>query len=234
MEKVNVFTVPEGYFDTIHTTILATVNIDEGGILPSLSKQPAFDVPAGYFESLAGNILAKIKSEQNQADELKGLSPLLYSIQNENVFSVPNGYFDGLADSIMSKLKPRPAKIVPMRSSYNIFKYAAAASVIGIMALGMYKFNGAAKSDGVVTASLLSPSIQQGTSMNNAQFDATLNDLSTAEITNYLVKHNDEADVAAITSGLNEQSVPSQDDYIMDEKTLDNYLQEINSTSSQN
>jgi hypothetical protein len=70
--------------------------------------------------------------------------------------------------------------------------------------------------------------------MGDAQFNATLDSLSTQEIASYLEKHNDEGDVASLTSSLDANSVPSQDDYIVDDKTLDNYLQELNSSSSKN
>ncbi|HSY76452.1 MAG TPA: hypothetical protein VK890_06330, partial [Bacteroidia bacterium] len=97
LEKVNVFRIPDGYFDGVPATVLLALRADENS-LPVFSGEPTFDVPAGYFESLAGNILAKIKGgEITAGEELRELSAMLYSIQNENVYKVPKGYFDGLA-----------------------------------------------------------------------------------------------------------------------------------------
>ncbi len=137
MERVNVFTTPVGYFDNICATVLLAL---EENNLPAVSNQPTFDIPSRYFDSLAGNILAKIREVKlTQSEELRSLSPMLYSIQNENVYTAPEGYFDGLAASIVKQIQPEQAKIIPMRKRSNIFKYAIAASVVGIMAIGIYK-----------------------------------------------------------------------------------------------
>jgi hypothetical protein len=234
MERVNVFTTPVGYFDNICATVLLAVEKEKG--LPALSGQSTFDIPAGYFDSLAGNILAKIKDvELTQSEELKGLSPMLYSIQNENVYKVPTGYFDGLADSIIKQIQPEQAKIVPMRKRSNIFKYAIAASVAGIMAIGIYTIeNNKSMTGSNNLYASLDPAIQKGQSMGEAQFTAILDSLSTQEIANYLEKHNDEADVATLTSSLDANNLPNQEDYIVDDKTLDNYLEDLHSSSSKN
>jgi len=239
MEKVNVFTIPESYFNNVPATVLIAVKEEDKNNLPLFSGQSTFDVPAGYFESLAVNIIAKIKEEGiTQADELRELSAMLYSIQNENVYKVPNGYFDGLAESILKKVQPHQAKVVSMRKRDDFFKYAIAASVIVMMAFGIYKIDknlpNNISTNNSLSASLLDPIIQKGKNMDQAQFDKTLNSLSTQEIATYLEKHNDEGDVAVLTSSLDDNSVPSQDDYLMDEKTLDNYLQQLNSTTSTN
>ena len=65
---------------------------------------------------------------------------MLYSVQNENVFEVPTGYFNTVADTVLNKVKPQPAKVVVMHQKHVFFKYAAAAMITGIMALGVYKF----------------------------------------------------------------------------------------------
>jgi hypothetical protein len=241
LEKVSVFTIPEGYFDSISTTVLVAAKEEEKNNLPLFSGQSIFDVPLGYFESLAENVLAKInKDKHTHADELRELSAMLYSIQNENVYKVPNGYFEGLAVSILQKVQPQLPKVFLMRKRTGFFKFAIAASVIWILAFGIYKIDknfagNISTNNGLsLSASLLDPSIQKGKNMGQAQFDEMLNSLSTQEIANYLKKHNDEADVAVLTSSLDANSVPSQDDYIVDDKTLDNYLQQLNSTTSNN
>lgn len=236
MEKVNVFTIPDGYFDSISATVLLVVR-EEEHTLPALSGHSTFDIPAGYFESLAGNILTKIKDgELTHRQELRALSPMLYSIQNENVYKVPDGYFDGVAIAILQQVQPQEAKLTPLRKRSNIFKYAIAASVVGIMALGVYKIetnSGTAGNNNSLYASL-DPSIQKGKNMGVAQFNAGLDSLSTKDIASYLDKHNDETDIASLTSGLDANSLPNPDDYIADDKTLDNYVQELNSSLSKN
>jgi hypothetical protein len=234
LEKINVFIIPDGYFDGIAATVLLALRTQENS-LPAFSGESTFDVPVGYFESLAGNILAKIKSgEITAADELRELSTMLYSIQNENVYKVPKGYFDGLAEDILKQVQPQQAKMVRMGKRNGFLKTAVAASVIIMLAFGIYKVDKNFGSAANTQIALLDPSIQQGKNMGDAQFNATLDSLSTQEIASYLEKHNDEGDVASLTSSLDANSIPSQDDYIVDDKTLDNYLQELKTTSSKN
>jgi len=107
MEKTNVFSVPEGYFEGLADRMLILSKAEELSILDDFSKEEKGEVPAGYFDSLADNIMAKIRAEENKpaAVELRELSPALYSIQNENVFEVPAGYFDGLAEQVLRRIK---------------------------------------------------------------------------------------------------------------------------------
>src|SRR3954465_14980045 len=80
MEKTNVFTVPEGYFEGLADHVLGMCKAEMPSIINDFSKQEHGEVPAGYFDNLADNIMAKIKAAQNEtaADELRDLSPALY------------------------------------------------------------------------------------------------------------------------------------------------------------
>ena len=109
IEKKNVFSVPEGYFDTLYIDVFKKVNTGSTLATDKLS------VPEGYFENLSASVLNRIKSlKDDPAQELRDLSPMLYSIQNENVFSVPAGYFRDLENDILNKVKPQ-AKIVQLK-----------------------------------------------------------------------------------------------------------------------
>ena len=67
---------------------------------------------------------------QIQNIENDGLSPLLQSLKKENPFSVPAHYLNQFEVDI----SPKKAKIVPLFHLKAVLKYAAAASVIGIIA----------------------------------------------------------------------------------------------------
>jgi hypothetical protein len=234
LERIDVFTIPDGYFDGIAAAVLVALRAEENS-LPVFSGESTFGVPAGYFESLAGNILAKIKSgEITATDELRELSAMLYSIQNENVYKVPKGYFDGVAENILKEVQPQQAKVVRMGKRNGFLKTAVAASIVTMLAFGIYKVDKNFGSAPNTQVALLDPSILQGKNMGDLQFNATLDSLSTQEIASYLEKHNDEGDVASLTSSLDVNSIPSQDDYIVDDKTLDNYLQELKTSSLKN
>ena len=103
LEKVNLFTVPIGYFERLEEDVLMGVRVESGVLLNSITNQTSIQVPQGYFESLSDSILNKIKVEE--ATEIKELSSMLYSIKNENTFTVPQGYFESLSANILVKIK---------------------------------------------------------------------------------------------------------------------------------
>jgi len=229
MVKTNVFTVPDGYFHNLDETILSVVKENEFALLNGFSKDIFFEVPTGYFENLPDKILGRIKAQQieNADDELRILSPLLYSIQGENVFEIPHGYFNSFADTVLNKAQSKTAKVVSLHKRTSIFKYAVAAAIAGIMALGVYQFV-FKTNNSTGQFAMLDPLIQKGIKMNDKQFDTTLNNLSEDEIASYLEKNGNVNDIAELTSGIDANNLPSQDDYLLDDKTLDNYLNDDN------
>lgn len=277
MEKLNVFTVPPGYFEGFGEYVMRIVKAEETGILTDLSKQSSFQVPAGYFDGLADTIMAKIKAGQheNAADELRGLSPMLYSIQHENVFEVPKGYFAGLAATILNKAqqnknaaqelrelspmlysiqnenvfevpkgyftglsdtilsKVQPVKVVTMRRRSTTFmKYAVAAVFTGMMALGVFKFTDTSNN-------YVDPAVAEGLKIaNENRFDEEFAKVSDADIVKYLETSGSDVNAALVANTANnsvdENDLPSQADYMMDEKALDKYLDNINVNSPKN
>ena len=229
MDKVNVFTVPQGYFESISPTVLSCINEGENKLPSAVQNTP--EVPQGYFDSFAGSVLDKIKTLENPAEELKSLSAVIASASKENIFEVPTGYFGQLPQSILQKVKPAQAKVAYMQRSKSIMRYAAAAVIIGVMALGVYKYANTPvnQNDDInnpVIASL-DPIIEKGKSMDETEFNNTLENLSEESISQYLEKNGDETDIAALSSGIEENSLPAQEDYLSDENTLENYLKEI-------
>ncbi|MEP7106595.1 MAG: hypothetical protein ABI760_01410 [Ferruginibacter sp.] len=278
-KKVNVFTVPQGYFDSISTTLLACLREDHGLLNLPENKQPP-GVPEGYFDQLAASILNKIKSVETSTDEtrnlspllhgiqkknvfevpagyfegldsiiidkitkatskeeLKGISPLLFIIQNKAVFEVPDGYFSHLPDNILKKVYPRPARVTNMWNRSSFIKYAVAAMLTGVTVLGLYRYfdkPGSTKTNENNTVAALDTSIEKGKNMDDKQFNEALGNLTNADIARYLETNGDITDVAVLRNNLDESNLPSQEDYLLDETTLDNFLKEIEKTSLNN
>ncbi|MEO5888778.1 MAG: hypothetical protein ABIQ31_00935 [Ferruginibacter sp.] len=275
LNKVNVFTVPEGYFETISTTVLACLQHDVA------EHEQAQEIPAGYFDQLAGSILNKIRTGETAKDEIRNLSPLLYgihdknvfeapvgyfenvdkliinkinttgsrdelkeispllhSIQGKNVFEAPQGYFDGFAGIILKKVNLPTGKVVVMRKRNALMKYAVAAMIIGITALGINKYIDKptielpGKNMGAVAT--LDASVEKGKNMDDSQFNEALANLNGSDIARYLENNGDIADVALLNNNLQDVSLPSQDDYLLDETTLDKYLKEVEKTTVNN
>ncbi|HMU08838.1 MAG TPA: hypothetical protein PKC54_02460 [Ferruginibacter sp.] len=225
--------VPEGYFENLADTILAKVKgenvFDElktlSPMLYSIQNENVFDVPQGYFEGLSDAILAKVKNE-NAADELKTLSPMLYSIQNENVFEVPQGYFESLGQAVISRVQPQAKVVVMKRRTTTFFKYAVAAVFTGVMALGVFKFtnpSGNSKLPEYVTAGLKIDDVDQ-----------ELSKLSDDEIVKYLEASGSDVKTALVANSVDANELPSEEEYLLDEKALDNYLNSINLGDAKN
>lgn len=279
MEKVNVYSVPQGYFDSVSLTVLACLpeNLDLKPA-PANLKQPT--VPEGYFDQLAASILDKIKSEQSakeeisslspilsdlqqkqvfevptgyfsqlssaifysvqnapSSDELRELSPVLHGIQPINPFELPAGYFDGLSNSILQKAKASSAAVAMSSPVRTLFlKYAAAAIVTGIIALGALQYLGqpTPSNSSNNAVAVLDESVEKGKTMNDSQFKEALEKLSPADIAKYLENEGDMADVAVLRNNIDENNLPSQDDYLLDESTLDNFIREINTANQIN
>lgn len=217
IEKRNVFSVPEGYFEVLAINVLKGIRAGTNLDIDKLS------VPEGYFENLSSLVLTKIKSleQDDPANELRSLSPMLYSIQNENVYTVPTGYFRDLQYEILYKVKPQ-AKVVALSKSNSIWKYAAAAVVtgfIGLSSLMMFNSSGtSANSD----TKLLIQTANQFT--NEQQINGAIATLSEDEIIKYLERTGTDIDNEALATGIDANELPESTDYMLDEKTLDTYL----------
>jgi hypothetical protein len=219
IEKVNVFRVPQGYFEHLAADILMGIETENGS---ANTTSPVDDVPAGYFDNLAGSILAKIKTQETEdaATEIRALSPMLYSIQNEHVFEVPQGYFEGLSETVLNTVNPQ-VKVVSMKRRTTVFfKYAVAAAFTGVMALGVFKFTGNTNEKielpEYVTAGLKVQDVDQ-----------ELAKISDADIVKFLEANGTDVKTAMVAGSIDENELPSQEDYLLDEKALDKYLNTI-------
>jgi hypothetical protein len=226
--------VPAGYFDTLATSILTKIKAQDNedaatelsGLSPqlfSIKKEGTFEVPAGYFDTLAGSIVAKIKTadDENAVTEIRALSPMLYSIQNENVFTVPQGYFENISADVLNTVNPQTKVVSMKRRTTTFFKYAVAAAFTGVMALGVFKFTGTktekTELPGYVTAGLKVQDVDQ-----------ELAKISDDDIVKYLDANGTDVKTAMLANSIDENELPAEDDYLLDEKALDKYLNSIN------
>ncbi|HEV8079920.1 MAG TPA: hypothetical protein VGP43_04355 [Chitinophagaceae bacterium] len=231
MEKGNIFSVPKGYFDVLSIDVIKKLNSANRDV-----ETDKLTVPEGYFESLSSSVLNKIKSlDQDAAQELRTLSPMLYSIQNENVFEVPAGYFRDLQNDILHKVFTKPSdKVVDIKKRDSVWKYAAAAIVTGVIALtSIINFNAPTQSTlSKENESVVLSSIQRASQFKNEQqINAAITTLSDEEIIRYLERTGSDIDNEALTSGIDESELPAAKDYLLNEETLDIYLKQINKNS---
>jgi len=159
----NVYAVPDGYFDALPEQLLRRIRAMDAGnvsdelgylspLLSSVSKKMPYTVPAGFFTDQEERIMQAIKNDRNELttdEELKELSPLLSSLKKETPYSVPQGYFEKL-DTVIPREKEKPAAKVVSITRQNWFRYAAAAVLIGVIAISglvFVKNNGTTSND---------------------------------------------------------------------------------------
>ena len=236
LEKINVFAIPEGYFNYLSEDILHGIKSKNNSLPHAISGNLQADVPAGYFDHLADTIMGRIKAEQNEtlSTDSEALSPLLYSLKSKNVFEVPHGYFETVADAILVKIQAQPSKLVVMRKRSTVFmKYAVAAVFTGMMALGVFKF---IKPTDTVIPAKLDAVVADGYQIYKAHtFDQEFAKVSDEDIIKYLQANGENVDAQTIADQtLDANSLPSQADYLMDDKALDKYLDNINNNDLKN
>ncbi|GGD48753.1 hypothetical protein GCM10011514_11100 [Emticicia aquatilis] len=150
--KVNVFKVPNNYFDDLTLSILKQTS--ESTTSLSSKKQTPFAMPEGYFEGLSAKIMGRIEQIEKKNIDLESLArvnvfkvPAEYFQELEintnierfgkdNIFKVPADYFDNLTDEILTKTAPKQPKIIKVNwwESSKI-RWSAAASLVLMVGL---------------------------------------------------------------------------------------------------
>jgi len=129
--------VPEGYFanlprlvmDRIHSGSEASRELKElSPYLSAIPKRIPFRAPEGYFRGL---------EEQFMAWEGSGQDPLIPDWPKQSPYVVLEDYFGELPSVVMVRiLQTVPAKVVPFRSMRRVLRYATAAVITGVIAIG--------------------------------------------------------------------------------------------------
>lgn len=226
MERINVFTVPEGYFNVFASNLSDRLEFSEDPAKIVKVDSP-FTVPAGYFENLSQNIMLAIKNaDEGSQQEIKELSPVLAGINKENPFKVPAQYFENLPGEILSKL-PIQAKVINMRRP-SIIRYAVAAVITGIMGLSLFTLFD--NKSGNETQPEYSAQVMQQANriVSSNSFDKEMDALSGKDIEQYLKQSGQNVDAALVASVTDDANLPSQDEYLFDKNTLDEFLKTKN------
>jgi hypothetical protein len=218
--QINVYKVDVNYFDGLRAELQARIIADGfAGVNQKL------EVPVGYFDNLSTNVLQRIKALENNEvlTELEGVSPVVAAIGNKNVYQVPQGYFEQLA--FVNKDTAAVVKMNPLR---KIFKYAAAAAVVGIISVGAFKF--ANRDISPTMDANTKEVVKQGNEIiKNGSFDTELENISDKDLEKYLSQNGEDVKAALVASTIdNEKALPEVDDYLMDDNTLNEFLKNNN------
>lgn len=217
--------VLEGYFEGLADSIMnkikaETVAEEENSpLLSPVKKINTYSVPQGYFDSLAVNVMSKINTDGAIADG----SELLDAVKNINPYTVPQGYFDSLATGIVNKLV-QPAKVIVMQKRSSFFRYAAAAVITGIIGLSVISVVDNRQAENVVDQTAVADS----NNSSEKNFDDAVAKISDEDIMAYLKTSGDDVNAALVASATDNKNLPEEVDYLLDDKTLDNLLNELN------
>ncbi len=235
LKNKNVFSVPDGYFDSLPSLItdrVQTFSFDEG----KKPVTPQFAVPTGYFESLSSSILSKIKEERDTEVDEANAYPVLAGIKNKgDAMTVPTGYFENLPGQILEKVQ-KPAAVAPISGSkivplYRkpVFRYAIAAAVIVLLLAGIFfRFDGVQQADSFAVVNKKTVPEKAALKYNSEKsFEEGIASLSDDQIIAYLQNHGNISDNFQLISNTNVSKMPDPLDYLVDEKALENYLRGI-------
>ena len=145
----NIYVVPQGYFEGLAGRVMSRIKaLDSTNpqeelnylspFLNSISRELPFSVPQNYFRELPEAVMEVIRNHedyQTAEEELSSLSPMLSNIGNKNPYAVPEGYFENFGKDINLKSDNKPAAKVVSLVNRQWFRFAAAAVVIGFVAL---------------------------------------------------------------------------------------------------
>ncbi|MEO6820775.1 MAG: hypothetical protein ABI266_04970 [Ginsengibacter sp.] len=231
IDRGHLFSVPFQYFEQLPAHILSTIqrqeSEEEGQFKFSDIPGIVQDIPGDYFTTLSEKIFSKIKEEEIE-DELSDF-PLLVSLKGKNLFTVPEGYFENSAKEIAAKVTTNKTgivvsinsgKVISMKSTW--WKASAAAIIAGVVAVSSYFLVNNPSSD--VQSTYL-------TAQNNYKTPNQVNEaiatLSDDEIAAYLEDNGSILDNDLLIKDVNTQELPAIEDYLLDDNTLNNYLNKI-------
>ena len=140
----NPYSVPEGYFDTLASSVLAKIRgaerpssaVEEisqlSPLLAGIPRTMPYDVPSDYFEEGLKELPVLIRDDED--------SVILSLIDKTMPYAVPLGYFASFPDKVLDKISRPKANVV----SFNRWmRVAAAAVVTGLIVISGYLyFNG--------------------------------------------------------------------------------------------
>jgi hypothetical protein len=139
-----VYSVPKGYFEDFAALMLQRIKAEQANsasdeisalspLLAGLSKKMPYSVPENYF--------SKNTEELNGLVNEEVLPEILHGTK-EMPYRVPSGYFENFPEVILKKVNPGQAKVISISSSRKWMRYAAAAVIIGVVAItSIFYFN---------------------------------------------------------------------------------------------
>ena len=211
--KEPVFNVPAGYFENFATKLLAKLKQEDVSVsneleslsplLAGMSRKMPFSMPDNYFNEAIAGLPGMVADEQ--------LPDFLLEVGKSMPYQVPVAYFDDLSGRVKARLSLKePAKVISF-APRKLMRYAVAAAVAGIMAIGgIVYFSG--------KGSTSSPDSEEWVANNlkNVSTEELEEFINTADISTTLAKNEGDGKTE-VRNMLNDVS----------DKELENFLEEV-------
>jgi hypothetical protein len=229
LQKLNIFFVPENYFNTLPAVLLAGTQ-EPGVSVLSTGTLSTMNVPAGYFDTLAENILLKIKTAavESTSAEIQVLSPALSATGNDNIFTVPRGYFEDLPAILLNEVTKQPAKVITLKPRTAVMRYAVAAVITGMLGLSLFSVLNKTNAPDVLPPSNAIEMAEGKQILAANSFDKVLATVNDEEIISYLQNHGEDIKAALVASAADSKELPAADEYLTNDNTLNNFMNELN------
>lgn len=233
IQGLNVFRVPEGYFDTLAANIQERI-LSEEFIRKLPQSKINQSIPTGYFENLSSNILNRIRSEENIEENELAAYPGLLNIPKTNIFTIPENYFESLPSQILSKAAPRQKAKVFSINRRPVLRYAVAAAVAVILFVSAWFTVGnisVHQNSFAVVNKHTVPDPEALQYNSSKAFDEGIASLSDDQIAAYLQNHGSILDNDALIKNTDVSTLPDAMDYLINDEALDSYLNKISNDS---
>jgi hypothetical protein len=225
--------VPAGYFDQLPHSVLHRIKqleteqtsgqADDPLLSPQLTalrNNMPFQVPEGYFGALQ-------TSERLPAGK-------------RMPYAEPNNYFNQLPDQVMARAKESTSvtgRVVTMRqrSLTRWMQAAAAAFIFALAGMGVYQYTQQPTPESLAAqpAKTWDAAIVAGTQMSDVDFENQLKALDPVVVFSYLEKTSTESDLHYLASQVDENKLPNGDELLLDGQALNQFIQELESSSLQ-
>jgi hypothetical protein len=173
----NVYTVPEGYFNSLYHAIGLEIH-----------KNNPYQVPEGYFNSLSSSILNRIASGENAVEsEISEIAPVLAGLHKTNLYKIPAGYFENFSVDNREEAKLVTMAPVAAKKSWRWLKIAAAACMAGLLTIAAFNIFGSkaiAKEDQVIAGTHITYK-----EIKNMNVEAELDKVTSEEADSYLCEN---------------------------------------------
>lgn len=221
IEKSGPYFVPENYFEQFPNELLLKVNELETTAnattqsFDNIASKEVLQVPAQYFESFEGELFKKLGLNTATAkEEIESLSPLLAGLQQKTTYSVPDFSTDLVGIIAKAKQTKTEAKVIehPAVKSIKWARWAAAASIVFIFAIGGINFLGKDASN---------------TTADAAAFDKAFAKIPEAQLKEWLSNNLDEYDINLLSTSIvnNKKAVAKSNLKQLSDEELKDYIE---------